>query len=176
MWISYMQAWLNVETSTAYSKTYETIQNHADIQHTCTSSCNIAGNFSNIFSRYYAILHPMKSKYVCTISLARRSVVCIWIFSTIMATPTLAGQVNSVFRFQWRSTMVVHLHIMQVMMISTIFLVLKRFLWDVLISTFVSMHIYVTESSTSICLYWEWNPGFLAPQFMISAPLIELNI
>ncbi|XP_061175675.1 QRFP-like peptide receptor [Saccostrea echinata] len=44
--------------------------------------------------RYYAILHPIKSKYVCTISLARRSVLCIWILSIIMATPTLAGQTH----------------------------------------------------------------------------------
>ncbi|XP_062615949.1 QRFP-like peptide receptor, partial [Saccostrea cucullata] len=44
--------------------------------------------------RYYAILHPIKSKYVCTISLARRSVACIWILSVIMATPTLAGQTH----------------------------------------------------------------------------------
>lgn len=44
--------------------------------------------------RYYAILHPMKSKYVCTISLARRSVISIWILSFLMATPTLAGQIH----------------------------------------------------------------------------------
>nr|XP_022319814.1 galanin receptor type 1-like [Crassostrea virginica] len=56
--------------------------------------CSIMTLTGLSLERYYAILHPMKSRYVCTISLARRSVLCIWCLSFIMATPTLAGQIH----------------------------------------------------------------------------------
>ena len=36
----------------------------------------------------------MKSKYVCTIELARKTVLLIWFMSFVLASPTIAGQVG----------------------------------------------------------------------------------
>ena len=51
-------------------------------------------NYYISFSRYYAILHPMKAKYACTLSRARKIVVAIWYLSLILAVPILIGQVR----------------------------------------------------------------------------------
>ena len=45
--------------------------------------------------RYYAIIHPLKAKYRCTLSLAKRTVICIWVSSFLLASPTAVGQVSN---------------------------------------------------------------------------------
>ena len=44
--------------------------------------------------RYYAILKPMKARYTCTLSHAKKLVIMIWIASFILAMPIIKGQVN----------------------------------------------------------------------------------
>ncbi|KAL8590361.1 hypothetical protein ACOMHN_011575 [Nucella lapillus] len=39
--------------------------------------------------RYYAILHPMRAKYVCTVGKARRAIVVLWVTSVILALPII---------------------------------------------------------------------------------------
>ena len=54
-------------------------------------------NFDLVFiviSRYYAILYPMRAKYVCTVGRARRAILILWILSFILAIPILIGQVS----------------------------------------------------------------------------------
>ena len=46
--------------------------------------------------RYYAILHPMKAKYMCTISQARKIIFGIWVASFLLAVPNLITQVSDV--------------------------------------------------------------------------------
>ncbi len=43
--------------------------------------------------RYYAIVHPMKAQYLCTLSQARKVICGIWIASFVLATPTAWIQV-----------------------------------------------------------------------------------
>ena len=47
-----------------------------------------------VISRYYAILYPMRAKYVCTVGRARRAILILWILSFILAIPILIGQVR----------------------------------------------------------------------------------
>ncbi|XP_073997680.1 QRFP-like peptide receptor isoform X2 [Rhodnius prolixus] len=44
--------------------------------------------------RYYAIVHPMKAKYVCTISQARKIIFTTWVASFFLAVPILFVQVQ----------------------------------------------------------------------------------
>ncbi|XP_024085853.1 trissin receptor-like [Cimex lectularius] len=44
--------------------------------------------------RYYAIVHPMKAKYVCTIRQARKIIVSTWLSSFLLAVPILFIQVE----------------------------------------------------------------------------------
>ena len=46
------------------------------------------------FKRYYAILHPMRAQYLCTLSQARKVIVGTWISSFILACPILWIQVS----------------------------------------------------------------------------------
>ena len=43
--------------------------------------------------RYYAIVHPMRAQYLCTLSQARKVITATWITSFALATPTLWIQV-----------------------------------------------------------------------------------
>ena len=47
--------------------------------------------------RYYAILHPMRAKYICTRSRAKRVILIIWMLSFILAIPIIFGQVRTLF-------------------------------------------------------------------------------
>ncbi|KFM57699.1 hypothetical protein X975_15952, partial [Stegodyphus mimosarum] len=42
--------------------------------------------------RYYAIMHPVKSRYQCTMSQARRVILIIWFLSFITAIPIVFAQ------------------------------------------------------------------------------------
>ncbi|KAH3696739.1 QRFP-like peptide receptor [Dreissena polymorpha] len=44
--------------------------------------------------RYYAIVHPMKAKYSCTVGKARKVCTILWIMSFILALPILIGRVH----------------------------------------------------------------------------------
>ena len=52
-------------------------------------------SFVCCISRYYAILHPMRARFVCTRARSRKAIIAIWFSSFFMATPILIGQVNS---------------------------------------------------------------------------------
>ncbi|RWS00697.1 pyroglutamylated RFamide peptide receptor-like protein [Dinothrombium tinctorium] len=46
------------------------------------------------FFFYYAIIHPVKSRYMCTMSQTKRIICLIWILSFIAAIPVLFVQVH----------------------------------------------------------------------------------
>jgi len=46
--------------------------------------------------RYYAIVHPMRAQYLCTLSQARKVITATWITSFALATPTLWIQVSKI--------------------------------------------------------------------------------
>ena len=45
------------------------------------------------YFRYYAIVHPLKAQYLCTISKAKKTVMVTWTSAFILATPILWVQV-----------------------------------------------------------------------------------
>lgn len=51
--------------------------------------CSVLTMTSMSLERYYAILHPMKAKYICTISQARKVIAIIWAMSFLLAIPVL---------------------------------------------------------------------------------------
>ncbi|CAG0892158.1 unnamed protein product [Darwinula stevensoni] len=61
------------------------------IELTESSELNAGGGEGGI--GYYAILHPMKAKYICTISQAKKVIIGIWISSFILAAPSASIQV-----------------------------------------------------------------------------------
>ncbi|XP_025111286.1 G-protein coupled receptor 54-like [Pomacea canaliculata] len=54
--------------------------------------CSVLNLTGLSLERYYAIMYPMKARYMCTVKLARRSVIGIWILSLVMALPIIVGQ------------------------------------------------------------------------------------
>ena len=44
--------------------------------------------------RYYVIVHPLKSQYLCTISKAKKTVVITWILAFLLAIPIILVQVH----------------------------------------------------------------------------------
>ncbi|XP_066258859.1 QRFP-like peptide receptor [Euwallacea similis] len=51
--------------------------------------CSVLTLTAISIERYYAIVHPVKSKYMCTLSQAKTIILVIWIISIVMAIPTL---------------------------------------------------------------------------------------
>lgn len=47
-----------------------------------------------IVCRYYAILHPMRAKYGCTLQRTRRVILWLWILAFTLATPIIFGRVS----------------------------------------------------------------------------------
>ncbi|CAH1153580.1 unnamed protein product [Phaedon cochleariae] len=56
--------------------------------------CSVLTLTAISIERYYAIVHPMKAKYICTISQAKKIILLIWIVSILLATPTLKVQIH----------------------------------------------------------------------------------
>ncbi|KAK2156609.1 hypothetical protein LSH36_209g05011 [Paralvinella palmiformis] len=56
--------------------------------------CSVLTLTAMSMERYYAILHPMRAKYRCTIGRAKRVVILLWILATLLATPIIHGQIH----------------------------------------------------------------------------------
>ncbi|KAJ9583896.1 hypothetical protein L9F63_021762, partial [Diploptera punctata] len=52
---------------------------------------------------YYAIVHPMKAKYMCTISQARKIIFGIWIASFLLAVPNIISQEHSLVGIKYKA-------------------------------------------------------------------------
>ncbi|XP_052256364.1 LOW QUALITY PROTEIN: pyroglutamylated RF-amide peptide receptor-like [Dreissena polymorpha] len=68
-------------------KTIHYIQNVSAI-------CSVATLTVMSLERYYAIVHPMKAKYVCTKGRARRCICALWFASFILGVPILIGRIQ----------------------------------------------------------------------------------
>ncbi|EEB11707.1 Orexin receptor type, putative [Pediculus humanus corporis] len=55
--------------------------------------CSVLTLTAMSLERYYAIVHPMKAQYICTISQARRIITATWISAFLLAVPILFAQV-----------------------------------------------------------------------------------
>ncbi|XP_014285975.1 QRFP-like peptide receptor isoform X2 [Halyomorpha halys] len=56
--------------------------------------CSVLTLTAMSIERYYAIVHPMKAKYVCTISQAKKIIIATWGASFLLAVPILFVQVH----------------------------------------------------------------------------------
>ncbi|CAH1103549.1 unnamed protein product [Psylliodes chrysocephalus] len=56
--------------------------------------CSVLTLTAISIERYYAIVHPMKAKYICTISQAKRIILVIWILAVILGAPTIKAQLH----------------------------------------------------------------------------------
>ncbi|KAG8234401.1 hypothetical protein J437_LFUL014659, partial [Ladona fulva] len=56
--------------------------------------CSVLTLTAISLERYYAIVHPMKAKYTCTVGQATKIVVCTWAASFLLAVPILFAQVH----------------------------------------------------------------------------------
>ncbi|KAG8185982.1 hypothetical protein JTE90_003540 [Oedothorax gibbosus] len=56
--------------------------------------CSVLTLTSMSVERYYAIMHPVKSRYQCTMSQARRVIIIIWIASFVTAIPIIFAQIH----------------------------------------------------------------------------------
>ncbi len=45
-------------------------------------------------SRYYAIVHPLKAQYLCTMSKAKKTVLLAWLSALLLGVPVLFVQVR----------------------------------------------------------------------------------
>ncbi|XP_054268779.1 QRFP-like peptide receptor [Macrosteles quadrilineatus] len=61
---------------------------------TVVAVCSVLTLMAISIERYYAICHPMKAKYICTISQAKKIIITIWITSFLLALPNLVVQVH----------------------------------------------------------------------------------
>ncbi|XP_015922792.1 QRFP-like peptide receptor [Parasteatoda tepidariorum] len=56
--------------------------------------CSVLTLTSMSVERYYAIMHPVKSRYQCTMRQARRLIIVIWILSFVTAVPIIFAQIH----------------------------------------------------------------------------------
>lgn len=62
--------------------------------------CSVLTLTAMSIERYYAIVHPMRAQYVCTISQARRIIIGTWISAFLLAVPILFAQVHLTVGFK----------------------------------------------------------------------------
>ena len=58
--------------------------------------CSVLTLTAMSIERYYAIVHPMKAQYLCTVSQAKKVISATWVLSFVLAMPTLWIQVREV--------------------------------------------------------------------------------
>ncbi|KAL1451505.1 hypothetical protein WDU94_005876 [Cyamophila willieti] len=58
-----------------------------------TAICSVLTLTVMSIERYYAIMYPMKAKYICTISQTKKTIAAIWLISAILAAPILLVQI-----------------------------------------------------------------------------------
>ncbi|CAH1121030.1 unnamed protein product [Ceutorhynchus assimilis] len=51
--------------------------------------CSVLTLTAISIERYYAIVHPVRSKYICTLRQAKSIIIVIWVISILLAVPTL---------------------------------------------------------------------------------------
>ncbi|XP_047120148.1 pyroglutamylated RF-amide peptide receptor-like [Schistocerca piceifrons] len=56
--------------------------------------CSVLTLTAMSIERYYAIVHPMRAKYICTISQARKIILGIWCASFLLAFPAIFVQIH----------------------------------------------------------------------------------
>ncbi|XP_022915499.1 QRFP-like peptide receptor [Onthophagus taurus] len=54
--------------------------------------CSVLTLTAISIERYYAILHPMQARYICTVSQARKVIAVTWILAILLATPVIFVQ------------------------------------------------------------------------------------
>ena len=61
---------------------------------TVSAICSVLNLTALSFERYYAIVHPLKAQYHCTLSRAQKTVVIAWLGAFILGTPVLFVQIH----------------------------------------------------------------------------------
>nr|XP_042907382.1 QRFP-like peptide receptor isoform X1 [Parasteatoda tepidariorum] len=59
-----------------------------------SATCSVLTLTSMSVERYYAIMHPVKSRYQCTMRQARRVIMVIWFLSFVTALPIILAQIH----------------------------------------------------------------------------------
>ncbi|XP_076320104.1 QRFP-like peptide receptor [Tachypleus tridentatus] len=59
-----------------------------------SSICSVLTLTAMSVERYYAIIHPVKSRYICTTSHARRLIIAVWLISLVFAIPVVFVQIH----------------------------------------------------------------------------------
>ncbi|XP_060537437.1 gastrin/cholecystokinin type B receptor-like [Cylas formicarius] len=92
--------------------------------------CSVLTLTAISIERYYAIVHPMKAKYVCTRSQAKRIIFFIWLVSILFAFPTILVQIqmpvgkNSEYRWcvrDWGNKVLWRFHELYMMILILLF-------------------------------------------------------
>lgn len=65
-----------------------------------TAICSVFTLTTMSIERYYAIMHPVKCRYICTMSQTKRIIIATWILSFIMAAPVNWIQIHKEVGFK----------------------------------------------------------------------------